>query len=192
MADGTPGCARLPSLLDVAIVLPQPVRTSWLMCRCVIPDQQHRSEPLRCHALTAPGQKRRCLRADRATLHKAQQHLFGLLGDVAHQEAIVGQCFRIEIGFGPRLSTKRKACPSGAQVCSAGCASRLHQTSSPKPSPVGWVAARAISRSRRFCSNVCRIGTGDPVFGPLPAYAKACQGAANAFATDGAGACGSA
>jgi hypothetical protein len=50
---------------------------------------------LRCQALTAPGQKRRRLRADRATRHKTQQHLFGLAGHVAYQEAIAGQRFGV-------------------------------------------------------------------------------------------------
>src|ERR1041384_6163210 len=54
----------LPGLLDEASVQPPP-RPHLVAAgpRRVIPDQQHRSEPLRGQALTAPSQKRRGLPA---------------------------------------------------------------------------------------------------------------------------------
>src|SRR4029453_16074971 len=80
----------------------------------------------------------------------------------------------------PRLSAPRyslRAAPSDS--------TRLHPQSRV---PTSDGSRRALSAGRVvFFSDVCGIGTGDPVFGPLPADAEACQRPANGFAPDGAG-----
>src|ERR671931_1623639 len=55
-----------PGLFDMVIMLPQP--GTYLVAdvpRGVVPDQQHRREPLRHQLLAAPSEKRRRLAADR-------------------------------------------------------------------------------------------------------------------------------
>jgi hypothetical protein len=66
-----------------------------------------------------------------------------------------------------------------------GGARRRHQTSSAKPSAqVERVRAKRIRRSRRFFSDVRRLGAGDPVLGPLPADAQLGYGSADGFVAD--------
>src|SRR5262245_12948647 len=79
----------LSRLLDCTIVVPQP-RPDLVadVPRRVVPDQQHGSEPLRCQARAAPGQKRRRLAAHWTALHKTQQQVFRLGGHVAEQQTV--------------------------------------------------------------------------------------------------------
>src|SRR5215813_10821990 len=44
--------------------------------------------------------------------------------------------------------------------------------------------ARWITWSRRFFFELGGIGTGDPLFGPLPRYAQAAEGHTNGFVAD--------
>jgi hypothetical protein len=110
----------------------------------------------------------------------------GWLGPWRINRPSQASAFGSEAALGQAVASQCNACASGAQVGLAGCARRLHQTASPTPRPhVGWAAASAISRSRRFFSEVCGIGTGDPVLGSRPADTEACQLPANGFPTDG-------
>lgn len=91
----------LPSLLDVVIVLSQPgTPLVAAVPRRLVPAQQHCGEPVRRQARAAPGQKRRRRPADRTALPKPPPHLFGLVGDVAPQQAIAGQRCRLGGSFG--------------------------------------------------------------------------------------------
>jgi hypothetical protein len=139
-------------------VLPQP--GSHLVAdvpRRVVPDQQHRGEPLRRLRRAAPGEQGGGLGADRAACPTPQQHWFGLGGDVTHHQA--NACGSGSV-LGRAFSPQRTAGSSGAQVYSAGCARRLHQTASPKPSPyIGWVTANAISLRSCWVARAPHAGT---------------------------------
>jgi hypothetical protein len=75
---------------------------------------------------------------------------------------------------------------SALQACLWGWASRLHQTSSSKPSAMsGWLTAIGISRSRRFFSLVGRVGTDHPVFGAWPTDPQANDGIQHRRACEG-------
>src|ERR687884_1993462 len=61
----------MPSLLHLAVVLPQPgTHLVADVPRRVVPDQQHCSEPLCRQPRAAPGEKGGGLGADRTALHK--------------------------------------------------------------------------------------------------------------------------
>ena len=67
------------------------------------------------------------------------------------KQAVAGQGFGIGIVFGDRLFDQAQRLVRSAQACRWGWASRLHHTSSAKPSAQsGCAAASAIRRSRRL------------------------------------------
>jgi hypothetical protein len=110
------------------IVLPQP--GSHLVAevpRRVVPDQQHRGEPLRRSRRAAPGEQGGGLGADRAACPTAQQHWFGLGGDVTHHQAIAGQRLRLRISVGPRFFSQAH----GRLVRRPGLQRRLRQATPP-------------------------------------------------------------
>jgi hypothetical protein len=118
----------LPGLLDVVIVLPQPgPHLVAEVPRRVVPDQQHRGEPLRRSRRAAPGEQGGGLGADRAACPTAQQHWFGLGGDVTHHQAIAGQRLRLRISVGPRFFSQAH----GRLVRRPGLQRRLRQATPP-------------------------------------------------------------
>ena len=94
----------LSRLLHLVVVLPPPGPDLVAdVPRGVIPDQEAGAYPLGRSPCAAPGEKRGRLGAAGAPLHTAQEHLCGLLGDMAHHQAITGQ------GLGGVLVARRRA-----------------------------------------------------------------------------------
>jgi hypothetical protein len=91
----------LAGLFDGAVVDAKPVaHLLALVPRSVVPDQQQAANALCCQAFARPDQKVNRDRADGAPVHKAQQHLVGLLGSAAKEQPITGQGFGIAVVLG--------------------------------------------------------------------------------------------
>jgi hypothetical protein len=87
--------------------------------------------------------------------------------------------------LGSVCSTRRNGGSPGIHACRCGCASRLPQVSSSQPNaPSGRRRARGSTNHALFFPALCRVGTGAPVFGPLPPYAQSGQGGADGLAGD--------
>ena len=139
--------------LDLLIVLADPVPHGMAAVpRGVVPDQQQGGEALGRELGRAPRQKIDGDRTHGAPRDKPEPHLVRLLWPRPHQQAITGQRLGIGIVRGRGQLLQLILWPlRSVQPCWLGWASRLHQTSSPKPSAhVGWAIARWISWSRRF------------------------------------------
>lgn len=88
----------LASLLDRLIVAAQPgANHLTLVPEGVVPDQDENRDRLRCQMIATYVQKIDGDRADGTAIHKAQEHLVGMLGTAAQQHAITRQGFGIRV-----------------------------------------------------------------------------------------------